>query len=115
MSVADLIKELKCKGLSTTGKKQDLIRRLEMTTEELLSNEEKEEEAVEEVDLRKAKEMLAIKIENSTKESVEIERKSDHIDPYWEVLEDWDCVLIQTNISKNTNNFYIIQLLHHDL
>ena len=29
----------------------------------------------------------------------------------WHVVDDWDCMLNQTNIGQNNNKYYIIQLL----
>ena len=30
---------------------------------------------------------------------------------YYEVVDDWDCMLNQTNIGQNNNKYYVIQLL----
>ena len=100
MTLANLRKKLKSQGLDTSGKKTDLINRLQG-------------EVIEETDFSKAKQVLAAAgASDQTKKKTKKQRKVDpHFGGVGDVVEDWDCMLNQTNIGHNNNKFYIIQLL----
>lgn len=75
-----------------------------------MKEEPKEELMEEETDFSKAKRALASSVKPDKKPR---ERKVDgycHV-PAAKVVDDWDCMLNQTNIGQNNNKFYVIQLL----
>ena len=114
MTHANLRKKLKSQGLDTSGKKTDLIDRLQGGIGKCMTKEEPmEEEVIEEIDFSKAKQALASAgASDQTKKMAKMPRKVDpHFDGVGDVVEDWDCMLNQTNIDHNNNKFYIIQLL----
>ena len=113
MKVADLKKELESRGLDTSGRKVELIDRLQGDIGgDALKEEPMEEEVMEETDFSKAKRALAADAAVKTKKKSVKHRK---VDSYYyggmKVFEDWDCMLNQTNIGHNNNKFYVIQLL----
>ncbi len=120
MSVPDLKKELLSKGLKVSGKKADLVKRLQTAASGGTKVEEPNEEEQDETDFSKAKRALAAEAE-SKKKSKAGKKKQRKVDFYvpaagWSsVYEDWDCMLNQTNIGFNNNKFYIIQLLQTGL
>ena len=113
MTLANLRKKLKSQGLDTSGKKTDLIDRLQGGVGGCMTKEEPmEEEVIEETDFSKAKQALAAGTSDQKKKKIKIQRKVDpHVDGDPDVVDDWDCMLNQTNIGHNNNKFYIIQLL----
>lgn len=68
------------------------------------------ESVVEESDFCKAMKALKKSAQSSKKKS--FKRKVDsYVYGNFQVFEDWDCMLNQTNIGQNNNKFYVIQLL----
>ena len=124
MKVAELRQALEERGLETSGKKAELVARLEaaLTTGGKEEEEEEgkggspskkvklEEEVKEETDFSKA--MRALKSAPAKKK--QRQAKVDSLVPMagtYKVLDDWDCMLNQTNIGQNNNKYYVIQLL----
>lgn len=71
-----------------------------------------EQQAQEETDFSKAVKALGT---SASKKKKQRQAKVDSLVPggsFYSVLEDWDCMLNQTNIGQNNNKFYVIQLLH---
>ncbi len=116
MSVPDLKKELSSKGLKATGKKADLVKRLQAAASGGTKVEEPKEEEQEDPDFSKTKRAPAAEAD-SKKKSKPGKKKQRKVDSYVpgaaskEVYEDWDCMLNQTNIGHNNNKYYVIQLL----
>ena len=113
MKVAELKEELESRGLDTSGKKAELVARLEAALTGSGTKKAKEEEGVDESDFSKAiKAMKAADI--GKKEKKKAQRKVDGRVPggfSYTVEGDWDCMLNQTNIGQNNNKYYIIQML----
>ena len=56
--------------------------------------------------------MRALKSAQPSKKKKTFQRKVDsHVWGSYDVYEDWDCMLNQTNIGQNNNKFYVVQLL----
>ncbi|XP_065900945.1 protein mono-ADP-ribosyltransferase PARP3-like [Dysidea avara] len=144
MTVAELKKELQDRGLDTSGKKAELVARLEGATSSSKSGTDStdagkppsakkqktssaaasgkgkgkkaaaaaaDSKATEDVsDFGKA--VAALKSEGGKKK-----KRSPKVDQYvsaahfYEVVDDWDCMLNQTNIGHNNNKYYVIQML----
>jgi len=119
MNMADLKKELLSKGLKATGKKSELVDRLKAAASGgVATKTEPKEEEGEETDFSKAKRALAaeaIQKKKGTSKKIKQRKVDSHVPGAlnWEVHEDWDCMLNQTNIGHNNNKFYVIQLLKH--
>ena len=128
MKLAELKKELEAQGLSTVGKKAKLVARLEgavgsagsevakVDTEKKTAKGKKklkEEPVVEESDFSKA--MRVLTTSDSKKSKKPKKHKVDDFYPRMgggvEVVDDFDCMLNQTNIGHNNNKYYVIQLL----
>lgn len=113
MSVAELKAALKERGLKATGKRSVLEERL---TEALGDGEEKEEDEEEEEEEppKKKKQKMADGLKKSTSKK-RASHKVDKCAPnsFTEVVEDFNCMLNQTNITggRNNNKFYVIQVL----
>ena len=74
--------------------------------------EPKKEDVKEETDFGKA--MRALTTAESSRKKVPKKHKVDsyaNLGPACSVVDDWDCMLNQTNIGQNNNKFYVIQLL----
>ncbi|XP_019856101.1 PREDICTED: poly [ADP-ribose] polymerase 3-like [Amphimedon queenslandica] len=127
LTVTQLRAELSKKGLDTTGKKALLVQRLTdslkssdepSTTKKAKTEDPAEDEGEEEIDttegeLTYSKAAAALR-QADKKEKGKRQRTVDtHIPWYtnYEVVDDWDCMLNQTNIGHNNNKFYVIQLL----
>ena len=100
MNVADLRKELEFCGLDTSGKKAELVDRLQGS---IAGGALKEE-----TDFSKTKQALKVGTSRKNKKKGTKDQKVDS--HYYEVFEDWDCMLNQTNIGHDNNNFYAIQI-----
>ena len=119
MKIPDLKMELSSRGLSTSGKKVELIARLEAAKGKKKAQEKpkKVKEEIDETDFGKAMRALATTTtttKSSKKKKVPKKRKVDgyaYLGPACSVVDDWDCMLNQTNIGQNNNKFYVIQLL----
>ena len=72
--------------------------------------EEPKDEPMDETDFSKAVKALATA--DAGKKKAPKQRKVDmaHNAPGVSVVDDWDCMLNQTNIGHNNNKFYIVQL-----
>lgn len=120
MKLPELKKELQAQGLDTSGKKSELIARLEGKaaggggkTGGQTKQEDDDEEVtpMEETDFSKAVRALT---DSAGKKKGPRQRKVDShygFSAGMEVFEDWDCMLNQTNIGHNNNKYYVIQLL----
>eukprot|EP00005_Dracoamoeba_jomungandri_P005506 CAMPEP_0174260434 /NCGR_PEP_ID=MMETSP0439-20130205/9708_1 /TAXON_ID=0 /ORGANISM="Stereomyxa ramosa, Strain Chinc5" /LENGTH=570 /DNA_ID=CAMNT_0015344681 /DNA_START=41 /DNA_END=1750 /DNA_ORIENTATION=+ len=120
MLVADLKALCKENGLPVTGRKADLVERLE----ELDGQPQKKK-----IRVAKRRNKAPVVEEDSSSESEEEEEapkrkpvstkksgRTPPTDPTCNVggavvVEDYDCMLNQTNIAQNNNKFYVIQLL----
>ena len=120
MSMAELKKELQSKGLKTTGKKVELMKRLKAEAvgggeATKVDPKEEEEEEEEETGFSFAKKALATEVVQKKQKTGKVkQRKVDSHCPSaqnYDVYLDWDCMLNQTNIGHNNNKFYVIQLL----
>ena len=111
MKVAELRAELEDRGLDTSGKKAELVARLEAALGAGPSKKAKEEEGgTDESDFSKA--VRALKAEGGKKKKRQATVDS-HItsSQLYTVVDDWDCMLNQTNIGQNNNKYYVIQML----
>lgn len=116
MSVAEVKAALKERGLKATGKKSVLVERL---TEALGGDEEKEESDDEEVEeAPKKKRKMADGLKKAVGATSKKNRSTHKVDKcapnnFTEVVDDFDCMLNQTNITagRNNNKFYVIQVL----
>ena len=129
MKVADLKEELGKRGLDTSGKKAELVSRLEAAigasgggpppAKKVKVEEETDEGAAkEESDFSKAKRALAAETSGSAASKAGKKKvRNAKVDPSvpggysYSVEGDWDCMLNQTNIGQNNNKFYVIQML----
>ncbi len=113
MKVPELKKELESRGMDTAGKKVELVARLEGGGGDATTKKEaKEEEPVDETDFSKAMRALSSADSGKKKKKKTKARKVDgSAPPGHSVVNDWDCMLNQTNIGHNNNKFYVIQLL----
>jgi len=132
MSIADLKAELKSKGMSTLGKKAELIARLKETSAEFKGplkemtlkqtpnspgDAVKKEEPVAVAEVEESDFSKGVCTLTTTKKKRVVSRQRQMDCHYHlniggvEVVDDWDCLLNQTNIGQNNNKFYVIQLL----
>ena len=113
LKVSELKSELEQRGLDTSGKKAELVERLQEAIEEgePTSKKKKEEEMT---DIGKMVSALKAEAKKSKKQA-----KQHKVDPHlpfassYQVVGDYDCMLNQTNIGQNNNKFYVIQMLQH--
>lgn len=68
-----------------------------------------EEGGADESDFSKA--MRALKSAQPSKKKTFKRKVDSQVYGRYDVFEDWDCMLNQTNIGHNNNKFYVIQLL----
>ncbi|XP_062517252.1 protein mono-ADP-ribosyltransferase PARP3-like [Corticium candelabrum] len=123
MTVAGLKAELAKRGLETSGKKADLVKRLKdaMGDDETDAAEEPsakkskpEKKKVEEKDQRSeaSKKMAQLK-ETKKKRTAKIDQHCYLASrAQAAVVDDYDCMLNQTNIGHNNNKYYVIQLIN---
>ena len=71
------------------------------------------EEGVDESDFSKAVKVLTSASPAKKKKSFNRKVDSYVVGSTYQVYEDWDCMLNQTNIGQNNNKFYVIQLLQN--
>ena len=112
MKVAELRAELEDRGLDTSGKKAELVARLEAALGGASKKAKVEEGGTDESDFSKA--VRALKAEGGKKKKKKREAKVDSHVPgagLYSVVDDWDCMLNQTNIGQNNNKYYVIQML----
>ncbi|KAL6050440.1 Poly [ADP-ribose] polymerase 3 [Balamuthia mandrillaris] len=134
MLVSELKDELRSRGLSTSGNKAALVKRLQKALES--DGEEEEEEEEEKTTTKrstrgKGKEKKEDADEEEEEEEAEEEEEEEKkgtkrkkgstagkhkVDQGvrlsgCSVHEDWDCMLNQTNIRNNNNKFYVAQIL----
>ena len=112
MKVAELREELESRGLDSTGKKAELVARLEAALPAAPPSKKGKvaDPVAEETDFSKAMRVL----KSSEPRKKKRQRKVDVHVPLsssYEVEGDWDCMLNQTNIGQNNNKYYVIQML----
>ena len=56
-------------------------------------------------------EMHLAKKKKKSASTRKVDKKVPFLDSY-SVVEDWDCMLNQTNVGHNNNKYYVIQVLH---
>ena len=113
LKVSELKSELGQRGLDTSGKKAELVERLQEAIEggEPSSKKKKKEEE-EMTDIGKMVSALKAEAKKSKKQAKQ--HKVDTHAPFassYQVVGDYDCMLNQTNIGQNNNKFYVIQML----
>eukprot|EP00800_Vazella_pourtalesii_P007918 TRINITY_DN2107_c0_g1_i1.p1 TRINITY_DN2107_c0_g1~~TRINITY_DN2107_c0_g1_i1.p1 ORF type:complete len:597 (+),score=136.95 TRINITY_DN2107_c0_g1_i1:61-1851(+) len=119
LTVAKLREALEEKGLETTGRKPELVERLtealEDQTNSTAPKSKKAKKEPEQTEFQKAKEILqAQDATNKTQKKSQSSRKVDSSVPFssnYQVVEDYDCMLNQTNLGHNNNKYYVIQML----
>jgi poly [ADP-ribose] polymerase len=135
MKVDELKAELKERGLPTSGRKADLVKRLTKALEDDDDDNDNGGVVVEKNKKRKAAEKPKAKEESVSEDEDEDDEdddseeeekappakkaktgkaKVDDVCPLSSsasVHEDYDCMLNQTNIKQNNNKFYVLQML----
>ena len=112
LRVAELRQELESRGLDSTGKKAELVARLEAALPSAPKKGKMDDPVMEETDFSKAVRALKSaevgKRQRQPKVDAHVPNSSNYV-----VEEDWDCMLNQTNIGQNNNKYYVIQMLSH--
>lgn len=113
--MAELRSELEQRGLDTSGKKAELVARLEAALgspgPSKKTKVEEGEGGVDESDFSKA--VRALKsAEPKKKRGAKVDSHVPGASRY-AVEGDWDCMLNQTNIGQNNNKYYVIQMLRN--
>ena len=113
MKVTELRQELESRGLDSTGKKAELVARLEAALPAAPPSKKGKvaDPVAEETDFSKA--MRVLKSSEPRKKKKRQPKVDTHIplSSSYEVEGDWDCMLNQTNIGQNNNKYYVIQML----
>ena len=123
LKVVELQDECVQRGLDSKGKKAELVQRL--NDYEVNNNNDgepsvkvkKEEDAEEEEEVDMESMTMKEKLKKLAEEEKRNKKKTFQVDSccpgagIYKVHEDYDCMLNQTNIGKNNNKFYIIQIL----
>ena len=114
LKVAELRQELESRGLDSTGKKAELVARLEAALPAVPPTKKGkvDDPVVEETDFSKALRVLKSaevgKKQRQPKVDAHVPSSSNYV-----VEGEWDCMLNQTNIGQNNNKYYVIQMLSH--
>ena len=114
LKVAELRQELESRGLDSTGKKAELVARLEAALPAVPPTKKGkvDDPVAEETDFSKALRALKSaevgKKQRQPKVDAHVPSSSNYV-----VEGDWDCMLNQTNIGQNNNKYYVIQMLSH--
>ncbi|KAH7837095.1 hypothetical protein Vadar_009426 [Vaccinium darrowii] len=112
MDIRQLRKEAELRGVSTSGSKKELIRRL--------STDSQDSSGVTEAKEEDASETKKEKIVTATKKGAAVldQWLPDDIKAMYHVLQQgdeiYDAMLNQTNVGENNNKFYVIQVLESD-
>ncbi|XP_055351197.1 protein mono-ADP-ribosyltransferase PARP3-like [Paramacrobiotus metropolitanus] len=119
LTVAKLKEELEARDLDTSGKKADLIRRLEEADEDESGPSTKKTKASDgqpKSVIQKAIDKLKKSNKNKAAVSYKVDTLAASQNPgiYAGVHEDYSFMLNQTNIGNNNNKFYVGQLLHRN-
>jgi len=119
LKVAELKKECEQRNLDTSGKKSDLVNRLEEFEKQNGTGVggkkiKKEEAGVEQKELSVKDKLKAL-----AEEEKQNKKKTFAVDSHCsfynsaKIIDDFDCMLNQTNIGANNNKFYVIQLFQN--
>ncbi|XP_065065957.1 protein mono-ADP-ribosyltransferase PARP3-like [Rhopilema esculentum] len=113
LKVEELRTLCKKRGLQTTGRKTDLVDRLQKSDEDAAAGGKKIKLEEEEDEKPTVKDKLVALAAEEKKKKKQCQRSVDSICHLSNaaVFEDYDCMLNQTNIGQNNNKFYVIQLL----
>lgn len=104
LKLAELKKECKNRGLDESGKKADLVNRLQDDDNNKNGSDSKKPKTVKEA-------FEELKNETGAKKKKAAVDKLYYGPSPSEVFQDFDCMLNQTNIGGNNNKYYVIQLL----
>lgn len=122
MKVTELRDELRNRGLDTSGLKAELVSRLEeddqnkggasSSSSTAKAGSSTPAAAAAKTTAKRTISQAIADLKEEGKKKVKVSRKVDANFPYGgEVVEDYDCMLNQTNIGQNNNKFYVIQVI----
>ena len=116
LKVAELKNECMQRGLDTTGKKFDLVQRLNEYEKasgskctKIIKKEDDEDEDIESLSMKDKLNKLAQEEKHSKRKTFQVDSNFPYIGGT--IVNSFDCMLNQTNIGHNNNKFYIIQLI----
>ncbi|XP_057311837.1 protein mono-ADP-ribosyltransferase PARP3-like isoform X2 [Hydractinia symbiolongicarpus] len=115
LSVAKLKEECKLRSLACDGRKADLIKRLQEdesqgTTSKKIKQEQDKDKTEEKLSMKDKLKALVEEEKKNKRKTFQVDSNCPRYNS-GRVVDDYDCMLNQTNIGANNNKFYVIQLI----